>query len=158
MRQLRRFCCLSISQHPRSNSSSSLRNFSDFHDLTLELCVKPNRSFGAFGGTRGTRIDTTRDCRKCFDLEGFIVIFLEPWVAAESSNWLEAQLKSELSKNHVLQNLEWTVIARRYDQDDILLQIKDESRVAEIHLTWETNQIFVHNFRVLFSTRVLKNG
>jgi hypothetical protein len=69
-------------------------------------------------------------------LEGFIVIFLEPWVAAESSNWLEAQLKSELSKNHVLQNLEWTVIARRYDQDDILLQIKDESRVAEIHLTW----------------------
>jgi hypothetical protein len=64
------------------------------------------------------------------------VIFLEPWVIAESPNGLEAQLKSELSKNHVLKNLEWTVIARRYDQDDILLQIKGESRVAEVHLTW----------------------
>ncbi len=64
------------------------------------------------------------------------MIFLEPWVAAESPNGLEAQLKSELLKNHVLQNLEWSVIARRYDQDDILLQFKDESRVAEVHLTW----------------------
>jgi hypothetical protein len=69
-------------------------------------------------------------------LEDFIVRLLEPLVAAESANGLEAQLKSELSKNHVLQNLEWTVIVRRYDQDDILLQIKDESRVAEVHLTW----------------------
>jgi hypothetical protein len=69
-------------------------------------------------------------------LEGFVVNFLEPWVAAESPNGLEVQLKRELSNNHVLQNLEWTVIARRYDQDDILLQIKDESRVAEVHLTW----------------------
>jgi hypothetical protein len=91
-------------------------------------------------------------------LEGFVVNFLEPWVAAESPNGLEVQLKRELSKNHVLQNLEWTVIARRYDQDDILLQIKDESRVAEVHLTWGNKPEFIHNFRVLFSTRVLKNG
>lgn len=64
------------------------------------------------------------------------MIFLEPWVATKSSDGLEAQLKIELSKNHVLQNLEWNVIARRYDQDEILLKIKDESRVAEVHLTW----------------------
>jgi hypothetical protein len=54
------------------------------------------------------------------------------------SQWVggATQIKIELSKNHVLQNLEWTVIARRYDQGDILLQIEDESRVAEVHLIW----------------------
>ena len=64
------------------------------------------------------------------------MIFLEPWIAVESPNGLENQLKRELSKDHILQNLKWHVIARRCDQDNILLQIKDESRVAEVHLTW----------------------
>ena len=62
--------------------------------------------------------------------------FLEPWMAIASLNSLETQLKRQLSKNHDLRNLEWTMIAYRIDQDDILLQIKNESRVAEVHLTW----------------------
>lgn len=31
------------------------------------------------------------------------------------------------------------MIARRLDQDDVLLQIKNEARVAEVHLTWENS-------------------
>ena len=46
-----------------------------------------------------------------------------------------AQLCAEIGSTHILCGLQVELIARRRDQDDVLALL-DDGRVAEIHLTW----------------------
>lgn len=64
--------------------------------------------------------------------------WLRPWHNLDSGRErlsLERELQRELSKRHVLWKKAVTIIARRYDQDDVLVQMPD-GKVAEVHLTW----------------------
>ena len=50
---------------------------------------------------------------------------------------LEIELRRELKPGHPLYGLSVEAIGRRYDQDDVLFELLDDSgRVAEVHLTW----------------------
>jgi hypothetical protein len=71
--------------------------------------------------------------------------WLEPWYPIEDARQralLQEELDTELSEAHELFGGVVLVIAKRDDQDDILVEIK-AGRVAEVHLTWsrqkETN-------------------
>jgi hypothetical protein len=60
----------------------------------------------------------------------------EPWTALESGGpALVAELKRELSPQHVLFGRGAVAIARRKDCDDVLFRLDDGS-VAIVHLTW----------------------
>jgi hypothetical protein len=62
----------------------------------------------------------------------------EPWcrLADEQTRRLFGEeLKRELAEAHPLVGLPLTVMARRADQDDVLVLL-DHGRVAEVHLTW----------------------
>jgi hypothetical protein len=66
------------------------------------------------------------------------VHWLVPWMPIESGktrSTFEAELCCELSAGHPLHGLLVTAIARRKDQDDVLFMLSD-GRVAEVHLTW----------------------
>jgi hypothetical protein len=64
--------------------------------------------------------------------------WLEPWYRLDDEEVrlsFERELQRELSERHVLWKIPVTTIARRYDQDDVLVQMPD-GKVAEVHLTW----------------------
>jgi hypothetical protein len=49
----------------------------------------------------------------------------------------EGELQRELKPGHPLFGLPLVAIGRRYDQDDVLFELRDGSgRVAQVHLTW----------------------
>ncbi|MGH7170652.1 MAG: hypothetical protein ACRELG_10275 [Gemmataceae bacterium] len=49
----------------------------------------------------------------------------------------ESELQRELKPGHPLFGIPVSAIGRRYDQDDILFELRDgRGRVAEVHLTW----------------------
>lgn len=52
---------------------------------------------------------------------------------------LVAAIREELAPGHILLGRHFTVIARREDQDDVLLLL-DDGEVAEMHMTW-TKQV-----------------
>jgi hypothetical protein len=55
----------------------------------------------------------------------------------EDEALIETELKRELKPGHPLFNLPVAAVARRNDQDDILLVLLDGSgRIAVVHLTW----------------------
>src|SRR5262245_12630810 len=63
---------------------------------------------------------------------------LDPWMPVESGearSAFEAELYRELGAGHSLSGLPVVAIARRADQDDVLFMLGD-GRVAEVHLTW----------------------
>jgi hypothetical protein len=69
--------------------------------------------------------------------------WLEPWyrLADERQRCLlEEELKRELAEGHPLAGLAVKVVARRDDQDDVLVALDNDNgengRVAEVHLTW----------------------
>jgi hypothetical protein len=68
------------------------------------------------------------------------MLWPEGWrdVTDEEETGLGAQLRRELVPGHVLFGQSFRVIARRDDQDDILLELSG-ARVAELHLTWAAN-------------------
>jgi hypothetical protein len=51
---------------------------------------------------------------------------------------LEEELEKELSKGHPLADLPIKIVAKRDDQDDVLVTLGggENGRVAEVHLTW----------------------
>jgi hypothetical protein len=64
--------------------------------------------------------------------------WLRPWYRLDNDKErlsLERELQRELSERHVLWKKAVMIIARRYDQDDILARMSD-GKVAEVHLTW----------------------
>ena len=64
--------------------------------------------------------------------------WLEPWYLIEDEDLRQAlneELQKELGRRHPLYRLPAKVIARREDQDDVLVALGD-GRVAEVHLTW----------------------
>ncbi len=74
-----------------------------------------------------------------FELE-----FLEPyWDAYEmeekSTQNLINELQLELPDNHLLQNKNFELIARKINNDDIVLKLEDE-RIAVVHLTWKSKK------------------
>jgi len=48
---------------------------------------------------------------------------------------IESELRAEIGDGHTLYNQELKLIARRDDQDDVLVVLQD-GRVAKVHLTW----------------------
>jgi hypothetical protein len=68
--------------------------------------------------------------------------FIEPWHSIEEgSKQLEQEVYNEFGENHLLHGSKLKAIARRYDQDDVLFQILDDTkRYAVIHLTWSGSQ------------------
>lgn len=68
--------------------------------------------------------------------------FIEPyWSAMEmdekSRISLVEELQLELHDNHILQNETFELIARKTNNDDIVLELED-GRVAVVHLTWKS--------------------
>jgi hypothetical protein len=64
--------------------------------------------------------------------------WLEPWYLIEDEHIRKVfgeELQKELGRRHPLYRLPAKVIARREDQDDVLVTLGD-GRVAEVHLTW----------------------
>ncbi len=67
---------------------------------------------------------------------------LEPWTTANLyANELELELKKELSNGHVLEGKPVTIIARRKDNDDVLVKVTEEPVIyAVVHLTWSKSK------------------
>lgn len=71
--------------------------------------------------------------------------WLEPWrrVSDEQQRLnLEAELEKEICEGHVLSGLPRHVLAKRDDQDDVLVSLEngENGRVAEVHLTWSSSK------------------
>ncbi|WP_025665359.1 hypothetical protein [Aquimarina megaterium] len=74
----------------------------------------------------------------------FELKFLEPYwdvVEMEEKNIQELmnELKLELSDDHLLRNENAELIARKTNNDDIVLELEDE-RIAVVHLTWKSKK------------------
>ena len=48
---------------------------------------------------------------------------------------IASELRVEIGNGHALHNQELKLIARRDDQDDVLVMLQD-GRVAQVHVTW----------------------
>ena len=48
----------------------------------------------------------------------------------------EKELRAEVGRGHVLDNVHVVVIARRRSQDDILVAVSGRPGVASVHLVW----------------------
>jgi hypothetical protein len=62
----------------------------------------------------------------------------DPWhpVGPEAQD-LVAELQREIGPRHPLAGVQVVPLARRYDQDDVLLELPDgQARYALVHLTW----------------------
>lgn len=68
-------------------------------------------------------------------IPGDELIFYPPWTKIESGDFLENEIKKELSKNHILFGKELKPIAKREDNDDVLFKI-GQQEMAVVHLTW----------------------
>jgi hypothetical protein len=62
-----------------------------------------------------------------------------PLVEGETADSFEAELRREVSTDHVLHGEPVSLIARRDDCDDYLFALED-ARVAQVHLTWSQEQ------------------
>jgi hypothetical protein len=65
----------------------------------------------------------------------------EPWfqiVDERQRSDLEQELRKEIGDRHPLAGMDVKVVARRDDQDDILVALDNgkNGRIAEVHLTW----------------------
>ena len=67
---------------------------------------------------------------------------LEPWTTENLyANELVLELKRELSDGHILLGKPVTIIARRKDNDDVLVGVMEELVIyAVVHLTWSKNK------------------
>lgn len=64
--------------------------------------------------------------------------FPKPWYSIEDSQQkvrLNAELRNELARAHILFGKSWDILAIRDDKDDVLLQL-DDKKLAQVHLTW----------------------
>lgn len=61
----------------------------------------------------------------------------EGWrdVSVMEREGLASEIARELAEGHILKRRAFTVIARRDDQDDVLLAL-DDGEIAEMHLSW----------------------
>jgi hypothetical protein len=66
------------------------------------------------------------------------VSLLDPWTAENLfADELERELKKELSDGHILLGKPITIVARRKDNDDVLVKVSgDPALYAVVHLTW----------------------
>ena len=68
------------------------------------------------------------------------MIFLKPWRALQDEaegDGVVRELRLEVSDRHALARLPLRAIARREDDDDVLVETLDGSgRLAVVHLTW----------------------
>jgi hypothetical protein len=68
------------------------------------------------------------------------VNWLDPWYWENSG--LERELTSEVSAQHLLFQVEATAVARRSDNDDVLLFLpKSTLPLAVVHLTWRKEMV-----------------
>lgn len=68
--------------------------------------------------------------------------WLEPWGAlCTESFYFENELYNEVGEHHILFGKRVTAIAKRYDCDDVLLQVHDSKySFAVVHLTYSTKR------------------
>jgi hypothetical protein len=82
--------------------------------------------------------------------------FLEPWNAISEDNGegLVAELYKEVIKGHPLYGKQVSLIARRYDCDEILVKVVKEKIWASVHLTWsmKPEQTSTVPFTVVFNS------
>ena len=67
------------------------------------------------------------------------LIVWEPTSLIESEDF-GSELRAELAPSHPLHGQDIRVVARRLDQDDVLLSLPDSRRWAICHLTWSGKQ------------------
>ena len=77
------------------------------------------------------------------NISTFNLRFIDPYrdyVDLENStiDSLKNELSLELHLKHKLFNLEYKLIARKINNDDIILKLND-GRIAVVHLTWKSN-------------------
>jgi hypothetical protein len=82
--------------------------------------------------------------------------FLEPWhaISEDSEDGLVAELYKEVIKGHPLYGKQVSLIARRYDCDEILVKVVKEKIWASVHLTWsmKPEQTTTVPFTVFFNS------
>jgi hypothetical protein len=63
---------------------------------------------------------------------------VDPWTTADLyADELEKELKEELSDGHILLGKPLSIVARRKDNDDVLVKVlADPPSYAVVHLTW----------------------
>ena len=70
----------------------------------------------------------------------------EPWWVVDESKaeFLNKELKKELSPNHLLYGKKAVAVASRFDCDDVVYWISELEKYAVVHLTWskETSSQF----------------
>lgn len=71
--------------------------------------------------------------------------WLEPWHRLGEGRerlYFEAELEKEIGQDHPLSGLPRRILARRHDQDDVLVALEngENGRVAEVHLTWRQSR------------------
>lgn len=72
--------------------------------------------------------------------DNFRLQFNPPWedineYSQDIRQALLKELKRELHRKHALHRIKITLVGRRQDNDDILVQLEDR-RIAVVHLTW----------------------
>ncbi|WP_456458998.1 hypothetical protein [Reichenbachiella sp.] len=69
----------------------------------------------------------------------FNLNFLDPWwdimETPDLGETINIELKKELHQNHKLYDIEYEVLAKRQDNDEILIEL-NSGELATIHLTW----------------------
>jgi hypothetical protein len=63
----------------------------------------------------------------------------EDWEDADGGTWsaLVKELEKELAPGHPLYEASYSMVARRWAQDDILLIVDGHPGCASLHLTWK---------------------
>ena len=132
----------------------------DFLKTSIELFAKNNEDVQRYYQIPPDLFvrEMTRECLEATlidllnnegDLEEYLnesifgLNFLSPWLDVDElddlGESLLIELYKELPKNHPLHQKKLDILAKREDNDDILVELEDFS-LAVVHLTWKGNQ------------------
>lgn len=78
-------------------------------------------------------------------------VYIDPWSACDTTDTMiiEPKTRDDLANKLQLPDLKIKLLARRYDQDELLFQIEDGSeRVIAVHPDYKPNGVIAGSFRV----------
>jgi hypothetical protein len=107
------------------------------------------------------------DIEELLNSSVFGISYLEPWWSTiemdDNGKFLKDELIKEINPDHLLYNLNIDVIAKRQDNDDILVEM-DNGTLALVHLTWSGKpesknypRVEYYSSKIDFWKRKLKN-